>query len=72
MIDFNVKPREKSAEEKEFDKLNAEYTEKFGEPYTFRIGLDSYTWSETLTDIRKRIDNNDPQPKPDYEPDEDY
>ena len=72
MIDFNVKPREKSKEEKEFDRLNEEYAEKFGEPYTFRIGLDSSTWEEVLVDVRKRIANNNPQPKPDYEPGLDY
>lgn len=67
MIDFNVKPREKSEQEKTFDKLNEEYTEKFGEPYTFSIGIDGMTWEETLSDIRRRIAENDPQTEPEYE-----
>ena len=67
MIDFNAKPREKSEQEKEFDLLNEQYEEKFGKPYVFNIGIDSMTWDETLADIRRRIAENDPQKKPDYE-----
>lgn len=67
MIDFSRKPTPKSAEEQEFDRLNAEYEEKFGEPYTLRVGFGA-SWAETLEDIRKRISANDPQSKPDYEP----
>ena len=68
MIDFNVKPTEKSANEKEFNRLNEEYEEKFGEPYAFSIGIDMLNWEETLADIRRRIAENDPQPIPDYQP----
>lgn len=67
MIDFNAKPREKSEQEKEFDLLNEQYEEKFGKPYVFNIGIDSMTWDETLADIRRRIAENDPQNKPNYE-----
>ena len=72
MIDFNRKPSPKSADEKAFDELNAKYAEKFGTPYVFSIGADGFTWAETLQDIRKRIETNDPQPKPDYDPDLEY
>ena len=72
MIDFDRKPSPKSKEEQEFDTLNAEYTEKFGVPYVFAIGLDGSPWNEVLADIRRRIAENDPQPKPDYEPGNDY
>ena len=68
MIDFNAKPREKSEQEKEFDLLNEQYEEKFGKPYVFSIGIDSMTWEETLSDIRRRIAENDPQEQPDYTP----
>lgn len=67
MLDFNRKPSPKSAEEQEFDKLNEEYTAKFGKPYTFAIGIDINTWAETLADIRRRIRENDPKPDPEYE-----
>ena len=66
MIDFNVKPTEKSEHEKEFDRLNVEYEEKFGVPYGFSIGVDFKTWEETIVDIRRRIDENDPQKEPEY------
>ena len=68
MIDFNVKPREKSEDERKFDKLNELYEEKFGNPYVFAIGIDSDSWDNVLSDIQKRIENNEPQPQPDYEP----
>lgn len=69
MIDFNRKPSPKSESEKRFDELNAEYTEKFGEPYNFAIGIDVDTWDEVLADISRRIQENDPKPKPEYDQD---
>lgn len=72
MVDFNRKPSKKSADEESFDKLNAEYTEKFGTPYVFRIGFDGNSWAETLADVRRRIDTNDPQEKPKYTAGVDY
>lgn len=68
MIDFSIAPRPKSEEEIQFDKLNEEYTEKFGKPYVFSIGIDSQSWEETLADIRRRIKTGEPQPEPDYQP----
>ena len=68
MIDFNAKPTAKSEQEKEFDLLNEQYEEMFGKPYVFSICVDVLSWEETLADIRRRIAENDPQPKPDYEP----
>ena len=72
MIDFNRKPTPKSENEKRFDELNETYMEKFGVPYVFHIGLDSGSWEETLSDIQKRIETGEPQPEPDYEPDNVY
>ena len=72
MIDFSRKPSPKSAEEKAFDELNEQYTEKFGKPYVFAIGIDSAPWADVLADIRQRIGSGQPQPEPDYEPDVDY
>ena len=68
MIDFNRKPTPKSEKEQAFDALNIKYTEKFGEPYTFRIGVDSASWDEVIEDIWRRIDEDDPQKPPEYEP----
>lgn len=68
MIDFNRKPTEKTDEEKKFDSVNKEYTDKFGRPYTFRVGLDYSTYPEAIADMRRRIAENDPQPSPDYNP----
>lgn len=68
MIDFSREPTPKSAEEKAFDELNEQYVERFGVPYVFAIGVDSFSWTETLTDIRQRIEQNNPQQKPGYEP----
>ena len=67
MIDFNKKPMAKCAEEIEFDRLNKQYEEKFGQPYFFQIGIDGGTWEETLADIRQRIANNDPKQEVEYE-----
>lgn len=72
MIDFTRQPSQKTEEEKAFDALNEEYEEKFGVPYVFSIGLDGSPWNEVLEDIRRRIAENDPQPKPDYEPGNNY
>ena len=72
MIDFNRKPSPKSEKEQEFDRLNQEYTEKFGVPYVFSIGADGSSWDETLEDIRQRIKDGNKQPEPDYEPGDDY
>lgn len=68
MIDFLAKPRIKSEEEIEFDRLNEIYTERFGKPYVFMVGLDSLSWEETLADIRQRLETGEPQPEPDYQP----
>ena len=68
MIDFTRQPSQKTEEEKAFDALNDEYTEKFGVPYVFAICIDETNWSDTLADIRRRIAENDPQPQPDYQP----
>ena len=68
MIDFNRKPSSKTDEEKEFDELNYKYTEKFGVPYRFSIGIDMPTWTEAIKDIRERIETDNPQSEPDYEP----
>jgi 2-oxo-4-hydroxy-4-carboxy--5-ureidoimidazoline (OHCU) decarboxylase len=68
MIDFDMKPREKSEEERAFDALNAEYTAKFGKPYVFDFASDAMTMEETLADIRRRIDSNTPQEIPAYKP----
>ena len=51
----------KSPEEREFDVLNDEYQAKFGKPYVFRMEKDCPSWKKTLSDIRKRIAENDPQ-----------
>jgi 2-oxo-4-hydroxy-4-carboxy--5-ureidoimidazoline (OHCU) decarboxylase len=72
MIDFDREPSPKSADEKAFDALNAEYTEKFGAAYVFDYAAEPMTWEEALADIRRRIADNDPQPVPDYEPGVDY
>lgn len=72
MIDFDRKPSPKSAEEKAFDALNAEYTAQFGKPYVFDFAAEPMTWAEALADIRRRIANNEPQPVPDYKPGVDY
>ena len=72
MIDFNIKPREKTEEEKAFDNLNEEYEEKFGVPYFFAMCIDMPSWSEAIADIRRRIAENDPQQPPDYEPNNVY
>ena len=66
MVNFNRKPSQKSADEEAFDKLNSEYIEKFGKPYVFGIGTNSESWAETLADVRRRIDENDPQREPEY------
>lgn len=71
MIDFNMQPYPKSAEEQEFDNLNAQYTEKFGDPYVFDFSV-SMTWAEALADIRRRIAENDPQKPPEYKPGVNY
>ena len=65
MLDFNKAPIEKSAEERQFDELNVEYTDKFGFPYVFNIGFPQ-TWEETLSDIRNCIETGVPQKQPDY------
>ncbi len=67
MIDFDRKPTKKSEEEIAFDALNEKYTKKFGTQYVFDYAAEPLTWEETLADIRRRIDENDPQPKPEYE-----
>lgn len=68
MVDFDMKPREKTAEEKAFDELNEKYVDKFGSPYVFDFAAESMTWEEALADIRRRIAENDPQHSPDYDP----
>lgn len=65
-MDFNRKPSPKCAEEIEFEELNKQYEEKFGEPYFFQIGIDSGSWQETLKDIRQRIANNDLKKEAEY------
>ena len=72
MIDFNIEPSPKSEKERQFDELNERYTETFGFPYVFSIGIDCKTWDEALEDIRLRIENGEPQPEPDYEPGLEY
>ena len=72
MMNFSAEPARKSEKEKLFDELNAQYTEKFGKPYFFAIGIGFSTWDETIEDIRKRIETGEPQPEPDYEPGNDY
>lgn len=72
MIDFNRKPTEKSEEEKAFDKVNAEYAEKFGAPYAIYYGLNDMTWAEMIADVRRRIDTDTPQEQPEYLPGADY
>ena len=72
MIDFDRKPTPKSENEKRFDELNAKYTEKFGVPYVFSIGIDIMTWEEAIADIQKRITTGEKQPGPDYDPDNMY
>lgn len=67
MIDFNKPAREKTPEEKAFDNANKEYTEKFGRPYVFDFASDFATLDETISDIRRRIRENDPQKAPEYE-----
>ena len=57
MIDFNKPAREKTPE----------YTEKFGRPYVFDFASDFATLDETISDIRRRIRENDPQKAPEYE-----
>ena len=71
MIDFDMKPYPKSAEEQEFDRLNEQYTEKFGESYVFDFSV-SMTWEEALADIRRRIAENEPQQIPKYKPGANY
>lgn len=68
MIDFNVPQRAKTPEEKQFDELNEKYEALFGFPYHFAIGINLPTWEEAISDIRRRIAENDPQPPPDYDP----
>ena len=72
MVDFDRKPSDKSAEERAFDVLNAAYTEKYGKPYVFDFAQEAMTWQETLEDIQRRIDRDDPQKPPQYIPDVDY
>ena len=72
MIDFNKPPREKSEYERQFDELNAEYTEKFGKPYVFDFAAEFKSQEETLADIRRRIAENTPQKPPEYEPGANY
>ena len=67
MIDFTRQPKPKSDAEITFDRLNDEYETKYGVPYVFAIGLNSMSWEEAIADIRRRIDENDPQQNPDYE-----
>ena len=43
------------------DKEVDDYFEKFGEGYSIPI-FQAYTWDEVKKDIRRRIDENDPQP----------
>lgn len=69
MIDFNRKPSPKSKEEIRFEELNEQYTEKFGKPYSFPIGIDIMSWEEMLADISKRIETGEPQQEPEYNPD---
>lgn len=72
MIDFNRKPAEKTDAEKEYETLCEKYFEKFGVPYGIAVGLDSGTMEEIITDIRRRIARNDPQPQPGYNPKDVY
>lgn len=72
MINFDRKPTKKTDAEKEFDTLCEQYREKFGVPYGLRIGIDANTAEETIADIRRRIAENDPQGKPEYEPGKQY
>lgn len=72
MMDFTPGTAQKSEKERLFDELNAKYTEKFGKPYFFAIGMGFSTWDETIEDIRHRIEMGEPQPEPDYEPGNDY
>ena len=67
MIDFNREPSPKTEEEKAFDALNEQYEEKFGTPYVFAIGVDGRDWPEVLEDIRRRIEQGEPQPEPEYQ-----
>ena len=72
MIDFDRQPSPKSEEEKAFDALNAEYTEKFGRGYVFDFAAEPMTWDEAIADIRRRIADDDPQTQPDYKAGVDY
>ena len=64
---FDRKPAQKSQQEQEFDKLNRLYTERFGEPYRFSVGIDASSWDEVLADIRRCLDTDKKQPAPDYD-----
>lgn len=72
MIDFDMKPEEKSADEQAFDALNAQYTAQFGTPYVFDYAAEPMTWAEAIADIQRRITDNDPQPAPKYKDGVDY
>lgn len=55
----------KSKEEQEFDFLNEQYEQMFGEPYVFQIGYGG-SWEETLKDIRRCIETGKPQELHEY------
>lgn len=72
MIDFDAKPVEKTAKEKEFDSLLAVYREKFGVPYGVCLQYGDNGIDDAIADIQKRLKNGVEQPDPDYEPDSLY
>jgi 2-oxo-4-hydroxy-4-carboxy--5-ureidoimidazoline (OHCU) decarboxylase len=72
MIDFDRKPKPRSADEKELEALRGKYAETFGVPYVFAVGLNENTMQETLADMRRRIAEHDPQPAPEYKKGVDY
>lgn len=72
MLNFDREPTPRSADEIELESLMAAYAETFGKPYVFAVGINTNTMHETLSDIRRRIANKDPQPAPDYKPGVDY
>lgn len=66
MLDLNRKPK-KTQEELEYEALNGQYIEMFGEPYGLFVGTDSPTWAETIEDIKKCLETGKPQKPPEYE-----
>ena len=66
MLNFDRVPQ-KSADEREFDRLNEQYTEKFGKPFVFSIGAYSPEWPQAIADIRRCIETGQPQPEPEYD-----